>query len=74
MLGIEIDIGSRRVVGRPCVSDRSLYTHLLEDYVGMVNLRPNGALRESGGSSVGRAGRVMWKTKISKVVASACVG
>jgi hypothetical protein len=74
MLGIEIDIGSRRVVGRPCVSDRSLYTHLLEAYVGMVNLRLNRALRECGGSSVGRAGRVMWKTEISKVVASICIG
>jgi hypothetical protein len=45
MLGIEIDVGRRRVVRRPCVSDRSLYTHLLEAYVGMVNLRLGGAIR-----------------------------
>jgi hypothetical protein len=45
VLRIEIDVGRRRVVGRPHVSDKFLYTHLLEVIVGMVNLRPGDALR-----------------------------
>jgi hypothetical protein len=46
MLVIEIDVGRRRVVERPRVNDKSLYTHWLEAYLGMVNLRPSGTLRE----------------------------
>jgi hypothetical protein len=44
MLGIDIDVSRRRLIGIPCVSDRSLFTQWLEAYVEMVNLRPGGAL------------------------------
>jgi hypothetical protein len=45
MLGIEIDVGRHRVVGRPCVGDRTYTLILLEVIVGMVNLRPGRDLR-----------------------------
>jgi hypothetical protein len=60
MLDIVIDIGRRRVVGRPRVGDRCPTSYLLEDYV------------EDG--DVGRAGSVMWKDGTSKFVAPNCVG
>jgi hypothetical protein len=46
MLGIDIDVDRRRVVERSHVSDRHLYTQLLETLDGMVKLRPGGTLRE----------------------------
>jgi hypothetical protein len=45
LLNIDIEVGRRQVVERPCVGNRSVYTHLLDAYVGMVNLRLGGALR-----------------------------
>jgi hypothetical protein len=64
-----------RVVERPHVGDRALYTHLLEVIVEMVNLRLGGALRRKW-RTIGwkRAGKVMWKADTFKVVAPACVG
>jgi hypothetical protein len=56
MLGIEIDVGRRQVIGRPRVGDKGLYTHLLEVIIEMVNLRSGGPLGESGGSLVGKDG------------------
>jgi hypothetical protein len=35
----------------------------------MFNCRPDGVIRGGGGSSIGRAGIVLWKAKISMVVA-----
>jgi hypothetical protein len=46
MLGIYIDVGRHRVVGRPHVDNESLFPQLMEAYVGMVNRRLGGALRE----------------------------
>jgi hypothetical protein len=45
MLGMDIDVGRHREVGRPCVSDRSLCTQLLEAHVENVNLILGRALR-----------------------------
>jgi hypothetical protein len=52
MLVIDTDVGRCRVVGRPHVDDRSLFTQLLQAYVENVNLRPAGPVEENGGSSV----------------------
>jgi hypothetical protein len=46
MLNIDIDVSRLRVAERPRVSDRTLYTQLLEDHVDNVHLRLSRALRE----------------------------
>jgi hypothetical protein len=56
MLAIDIDVGRRRAVRRPCVGDRSLYIYLLEVHVENVNLRPGGALIGNKGPFVGKGG------------------
>jgi hypothetical protein len=45
MLGVVIEIGTHRVVGRPRVGDTSLLTKLLEAHIEHVNLRPGRALK-----------------------------
>jgi hypothetical protein len=54
MLGIVIEIGRSRVVGRPHVGDRLYTLNHRRLYVVDVNLRPDGPLGESGGSLVGK--------------------
>jgi hypothetical protein len=44
MLDIDIDVDRHRVAERPRVSDRTLYTQLLEAHVENVNLRLSRAL------------------------------